>query len=142
MKQIIRNVALRGREGAFDVALEDDRIAAVEPRIEAAADAEHDGGGGLLVPGLVNAHQHLDKCMLGDVMRQNESQTLQEAIEITWDFKRNYTVEEIADRAVAGDRGRDRQRHHGDARLRRRRHDRRARARCRACSSSSAASRA
>jgi cytosine/creatinine deaminase len=99
VKQIIRNVRLRGREGAFDVALEDDRIAAVEPRIEADADREHDGGGGLLVPGLVNAHQHLDKCMLGDVMRQNESQTLQEAIEITWDFKRTYTVDEIVARA-------------------------------------------
>jgi cytosine/creatinine deaminase len=99
VKQIIRNVRLRGREGAFDVALEDDRVAAVEPRIDAEADREHDGGGGLLVPGFVNAHQHLDKCMLGDVMRQNESQTLQEAIEITWDFKRNYTVEEIVERA-------------------------------------------
>jgi cytosine/creatinine deaminase len=99
LKQIIRDVRLRGRDGSFDVALEDDRIAAVEPRIEAQADAEHDGRGGLLVPGLVNAHQHLDKCMLGDVMRQNESQTLQEAIEITWDHKRNYTPEEIADRA-------------------------------------------
>ena len=99
MKQIIRNVRLRGREGSFDVALEDDRIAAVEQSIEASADVEHDGGGGLLVPGLINAHQHLDKCMLGDVMRQNESQTLQEAIEITWDHKRSYTVQEIADRA-------------------------------------------
>jgi cytosine deaminase len=100
LKQIIRDVRLRGRDGSFDVAIEDDRIAAVEPRIEAPADAEHDGGGGLLIPGLINAHQHLDKCMLGDVMRQNESQTLQEAVEITWDHKRNYTPEEIADRAA------------------------------------------
>ena len=99
MMQIIRNARLRGREGTFDVALEDDRIAAVEPSIDSDADREHDAEGGLLVAGLVNAHQHLDKCMLGDVMRQNESQTLQEAIEITWDHKRNYTVEEIADRA-------------------------------------------
>ena len=99
MKQIIRNVRLRGREGSFDVALDGEAIAAVEPSIQDSTDAEHDGGGGLLVPGFVNAHQHLDKCMLGDVMRQNESQTLQEAIEITWDHKRSYTVEEIADRA-------------------------------------------
>jgi cytosine deaminase len=99
LSHVIRNVRLRGREGTFDIAIDGETIAAVEPQIDGAAGDEHDGGGGLLVPGFVNAHQHLDKCMLGDVMRQNESQTLQEAIEITWDHKRNYTSEEIADRA-------------------------------------------
>ena len=39
--QIIRNARLRGREGTFDVALEDDRIAAVEPSIDSDADREH-----------------------------------------------------------------------------------------------------
>jgi cytosine deaminase len=100
MMQIIRNVRLRGRDGAFDVAIDGDRVAAVEPQVDADADQELEGGGGLLVPGFVNAHQHLDKCMLGEVMRPNESQTLQEAIYITWDHKRAYTVEEIADRAA------------------------------------------
>ncbi|HEY4278541.1 MAG TPA: amidohydrolase family protein [Conexibacter sp.] len=100
MRQLIRNVRLRGGAGTVDVALDGDTIAAVEPEIHwAEAGREHDGGGGLLVPGFVNAHQHLDKCMLGDVMRQNESQSLQEAIEITWDHKRDYTSREIADRA-------------------------------------------
>lgn len=98
--EIIRNVRLRGREGIFDVALEDERIAGVEPAIEASADTEYEGAGNLLLPGLVNAHQHLDKCMLGDVMRPNRSQTLQEAIYITWDHKRSYTVEEIGSRAI------------------------------------------
>jgi cytosine deaminase len=99
VRQIIRNVRLRGCDGSFDVAIEDERIAAVEPRVDAGADTEYEGGGRLLVPGFVNAHQHLDKCMLGAVMRPNESQTLQEAIYITWDHKRSYTVDEIVDRA-------------------------------------------
>jgi cytosine deaminase len=99
VNQIIRNVRLRGREEAVDVALEGERIAAVEPRIEATSDREYEGGGRLLVPGFVNAHQHLDKCMLGEIMRPNVSQTLQEAIEITWDHKRSYSATEIADRA-------------------------------------------
>jgi cytosine deaminase len=98
--QIIRNVRLRGRDGTFDVALEDDRIAAVEDSVAGPAEHEHDGGGNLLLPGFVNAHQHLDKCMLGEVMRPNRSQTLQEAIEITWDHKRSYTTEEILARAA------------------------------------------
>lgn len=98
--KLIRNVRLRGREGAFDVAIEGERIAAVEPAIDASPEEEYDGGGKLLLPGLINAHQHLDKCMLGSVMRPNRSQTLQEAIYITWDHKRSYTVEEIVARAT------------------------------------------
>jgi cytosine/creatinine deaminase len=97
---IIRNVRLRGREGTCDVAIEGERIAAVETSIDASAEREYDGLGNLLLPGLVNAHQHLDKTMLGDVMRPNRTQTLQEAIQITWDHKRSYTTEEIAARAV------------------------------------------
>lgn len=100
MKQVIRNVRLRGRDGNFDVAIEGESIAAVEPEYEGAADREYDGEERLLVPGFVNAHMHLDKCRLGEVMRPNASQTLQEAIYITWDHKRTYSVEEIADRAT------------------------------------------
>jgi len=99
MKQVIRDVRLRGREGGFDVAIDGELISAVEPGYAGPAEREYAGEGRLLVPGLVNAHMHLDKCMLGAVMRPNESQTLQEAIYITWDHKRSYTVEEIADRA-------------------------------------------
>lgn len=98
--KLIRNVRLRGREGCFDLAIEGERIAAVEPGIEAQAEEEYDGGGNLLLPGFVNAHQHLDKCMLGSVMRPNRSQTLQEAIYITWDHKRSYSAEEIVSRAA------------------------------------------
>lgn len=90
---------LRGRDGTWDVAIDGETIAAVEQRVDAEAEREFDGSGCLLVPGFVNCHVHLDKCMLGDVMRPNESQTLQEAIYITWDHKRNYTPGEIADRA-------------------------------------------
>ncbi|MDX6723979.1 MAG: cytosine/creatinine deaminase, partial [Solirubrobacteraceae bacterium] len=99
MRQVIRNVRVRGREGTVDVAIDDELIAAVEPGIEASADREYDGEGRLLLPGFVNAHHHLDKTMLGDVMRPNVSQTLREAVDITLDHKRNYTPEEIADRA-------------------------------------------
>src|SRR5262249_31550858 len=98
--EVIRNVRLRGRDGQFDVAIEGDLIAAVEPSLDVSAQREHDGQGNLLLPGLVNAHQHLEKTMLGAVMRPNRSQTLQEAIQMRWDHKRSYTVEEIGARAV------------------------------------------
>jgi cytosine/creatinine deaminase len=100
MRQIIRGARLRGRDGTWDVAIDGDRIAAVEKAIAGAGEREYDGAGCLLAPGLVDGHLHLDKCMLGDVMRPNESQTLQEAIYVTWDHKRAYTPDEIADRAA------------------------------------------
>jgi cytosine deaminase len=99
MKQVIRDVRLRGRDDIVDVVIEGDSIAALEPSYEGAVDREYEGERRLLVPGFVNAHQHLDKTRLGDVMRPNESQTLQEAIYITWDHKRSYTAEEIVERA-------------------------------------------
>ncbi len=101
MKQVIRNVRLRDRDGTFDVVLDGEAIDAVEPSYDGSAELEHEGEGSLLVPGLVNAHQHLDKSRLGEVMRPNESHSFMEAIEITIEHKRSYTVEEIADRAGA-----------------------------------------
>jgi cytosine deaminase len=98
--EIIRNVRLRGREETGDIAIEGELIVAVETSLELSAEREYDGQGKLLLPGFVNVHQHLDKTMLGDVMRPNRSQTLQEAIYITWDHKRSYTIEEIVARAI------------------------------------------
>jgi cytosine/creatinine deaminase len=98
--RVIRGARLRGRDGLWDVAIEGEKIAAVEPKVDVDASEELDAEGRLLAPAFVDAHVHLDKCMLGDVMRPNESQTLQEAIQITWDHKRDYTPEEIAGRAA------------------------------------------
>ncbi len=52
------------------------------------------------MPGFFNLHFHADKCLLGEIMRPNQSGTLPEAIEITNDFKRNYDPAEVAARAV------------------------------------------
>jgi cytosine deaminase len=100
MDTVIRNAAIRGRDGTWDVGVEGEAIAAVDRSIDGSAEREINAEGCLLSPGFVNAHVHLDKCMLGEVMRPNESQTLQEAIRITWDHKRSYSVDEIADRAA------------------------------------------
>ena len=49
--------------------------------------------------GFVEPHIHLDKALISERAPVNVSGTLTEAIEILWEIKRNYTVEEIADRA-------------------------------------------
>ena len=99
MDTVIREVNVRARDGLVDIGFEGERIVAVEPNIERGDAREFDGGGGLALPGFVNCHMHLDKCMIGNVMRPNRSQTLQEAVEITWDHKRTYDPDEIVARA-------------------------------------------
>jgi cytosine deaminase len=58
-----------------------------------------DAEGRMAVPGFVEPHIHLDKALISERAPVNVSGTLTEAIEILWEIKRNYTAEEIADRA-------------------------------------------
>src|SRR5882757_4799579 len=58
-----------------------------------------DAEGRMAVAGFVEPHIHLDKALISERAPVNVSGTLTEAIEILWEIKRNYTVDEIADRA-------------------------------------------
>ncbi len=74
------------------------RILDVAPGIETPSDAKAvDLGGALVVPGFVDAHQHLDKT---GVVAPNPSGTLQGAREAFAAFVRTATPEDIASRAV------------------------------------------
>lgn len=99
MDLIIRNAKLRHREGTVDIGVEGERIEAIRDHIEEQADTEIDAEGDLTTTSFVNPHMHVDKCLMASTMRQNESQTLQEAILITWEFKRSYETEDIVARA-------------------------------------------
>jgi cytosine deaminase len=101
MDLIVRRARRRGDPALCDIGIENGTIAAVAPAIAGRAGREIDAGGRLVTPPFVNPHVHLDKALLGAVMRPNVSQTLQEAIEITWDFKRAYTEKDIVERAGA-----------------------------------------
>jgi len=57
-------------------------------------------GGRVVTPGLVESHIHLDKALLSDRTPSVEG-TLQEAIRITGEAKRRFTVEDIRARARA-----------------------------------------
>ena len=100
MDIIIRNAKLRDRKDSVDIGVTKDRITAVDSKLAAKAAKEVDAGGSLVLPGMFNLHFHADKCLLGEIMRPNQSGTLPEAIEITNDFKRNYDPDEVASRAT------------------------------------------
>ena len=99
MDLIVRGARLAGRPGSWDIGIEGERIAAVAERIDRQAPEEIDAQGRLAAPTYVNGHVHLDKCNLGDVMRPNRTNSFQECLEITWEHKRRYTVDDILARA-------------------------------------------
>jgi len=61
---LIRNVRPMGGP-AVDLLVQDGRIARWAPGLDAPGTAVEDGGGAILAPGLVEAHTHLDKTLLG-----------------------------------------------------------------------------
>ncbi|MFQ5913250.1 MAG: amidohydrolase family protein [Nitrospinota bacterium] len=99
MDLLIRNALLRGAASTVDIAISGGRIERVRRRISGRARRVIDARGGLTTPAFVNAHTHLDKCMLGE-LKPNVSGTFDEAIRNTLYFRKRYTVAEIAKRAA------------------------------------------
>jgi len=99
MDLIIRNAHLRGREGTWDIGIRGNHISAVMTQIPELALSEVDAAGNLVLPTYVNGHIHLDKCHLQDIMRPNKDYTFSECLELTWEHKARYTVEDILERA-------------------------------------------
>jgi cytosine deaminase len=96
---LIRNLRPWGETKTIDLAAVGGRFVAPAPDL--AAKRVIDASGRLAVPGFVEPHIHLDKVMINRDVRPNRSGTLAEAIEIIWEKKRRYTVEDIVERAGA-----------------------------------------
>jgi cytosine deaminase len=96
---LIRNLRPWGEAGTIDLAAVGGRFVAPSPDLKVRRVI--DAGGRLAVPGFVEPHIHLDKAMINRDVRPNRSGTLAEAIEIIWEKKRLYTVEDIVGRAGA-----------------------------------------
>jgi cytosine/creatinine deaminase len=94
---IVRNARPWGETGTRDLAVVGTRFAAVVAGMT--ADRTIDAAGRLAVPGFIEPHIHLDKVLIVDSLRPNVSGTLTEAIEIIWERKRRYQVDEVAERA-------------------------------------------
>lgn len=99
MDIVIRGARVLDRAGIWDIGIRDGEISAISEEIDEKGTEEADARGDLVAPTYVNGHVHLDKCNLGDVMRANVTHSFQESLEITWDHKRSYTVDDIVERA-------------------------------------------
>src|ERR1700712_3181383 len=97
---LVKNVALWGTEGLCDLGIANGRFLSLgEGAASSKAILTLDAEGRMAFPGFVEPHIHLDKALISERAPVNISGTLTEAIEILWNIKRNYSVEEIADRA-------------------------------------------
>ncbi len=97
---IIRNARLSDRAGEpLDIGIANGRIVALERRL--AADApEHDAGGCLCCPGLIETHIHLDKSRIIERCAPQPRATLSPVKGVT-QLKKDMTVEDIYSRAAA-----------------------------------------
>lgn len=96
---VVHRARLAAKSGLWDIGVRGGTIVAIEHRIPGDARQVIEAEGRLAAPTYVNGHVHLDKCNLGDVMRPNKTNSFQECLEITWEHKRTYTVEDIIERA-------------------------------------------
>ena len=96
---------LRGWDVPVDVRVEDGRIAAVGPGLEAPRGARTlDVGARPVLPGLVEPHLHLDKALLDEREPADPAQhaaegTLARAVSVTAELKEGFTVDDVLDRA-------------------------------------------
>lgn len=102
MNLLITNAVLLDGDRPVSVWCEDDRVSGVTDDPSGVPDAQFertiDLEGRLLLPAFVNPHLHPDKSLLGDKLPRAGG-SLEEAVEFTWKFKEEGTVEEIAERS-------------------------------------------
>lgn len=97
MDLVIRQAALPEKEGQWDVAIEQGRIAAITSQFNGRGKEEINADGDLLSPAFVDAHMHLDKSLVGEQLPYFPTDSLLERIElarkIQWEMAKQTAVE-------------------------------------------------
>ena len=100
---VIRNARL-GDAGSgdptVDIGVQDGRIVAIATAL-ATDGPEHDAGGKLVSPGLIESHFHLDKAMIVDRVPLQPNRMVRDHMERTASIKHTFTLEDIYARAQA-----------------------------------------
>jgi cytosine deaminase len=99
MDLLIKNSTLTNKNELQDILIDDGKIVKISESNEQEAKRTIKAEGNIVASAFIEPHIHLDKIFISDVVRPNESGTLQEAIEIIWEKKKKYTLEDIVDRA-------------------------------------------
>jgi cytosine deaminase len=101
---IIKNAripnAARDDASTFDIGVREGIIVAIEPTLSAEA-PEHDAGGKLVSPGLIESHFHLDKAMIVDRVPVQPNRMVRDHMKRTASIKHTFTPDDIYARAKA-----------------------------------------
>jgi cytosine deaminase len=95
MDLVIRNASMVGLAGLIDIGVTGERIARMSPALRDRAEVEIDAAGGLVTPGLVEPHVHLDAVLTEGEPRANRSGSLFEGIEIWGERVKHLTREDV-----------------------------------------------
>ncbi|WP_334189948.1 amidohydrolase family protein [Noviherbaspirillum sp.] len=98
---ILRNCTLPDGRTAIDIGIQNGRIAAVQPALQAAAADTIDAAGMLATPPFVDAHFHMDSALSYGLPRVNKSGTLLEGITLWGELKPLLMQEALVERAMA-----------------------------------------
>lgn len=101
MDLIIRNARPIGIEFdvPVDIAIEGGQIRKIAPDLDIRAEREINVENRLVSPPFIEPHIHLDKTQIAGDISPNRSGTLLGGIEVIWERKRMYTVDDIVERA-------------------------------------------
>lgn len=94
----ITQARLLDKPGFWQIGITGNQIIAIAPSIEASANTNLDAHQSLVIPGLVDAHMHLDKALIFD-RTPAITGTFNEAMQTTLEMKRHFTLEDIQNRA-------------------------------------------
>jgi len=94
---VVKNARLRGQNKTVDIEVKDGIITKISKGIKKKTKTI-DAQGNLVTPTFIDPHLHLDKALIREVVRANQSGTLAESIEIIWNKKKNYTISDIVER--------------------------------------------
>ncbi|HXJ81883.1 MAG TPA: amidohydrolase family protein, partial [Candidatus Methylomirabilis sp.] len=95
MDLVIRNASVGGAVGLVDIGVQGERVTRIVRGLGERGEVEIDAAGGLVTPGLVEPHVHLDAVLTEGEPRPNRSGSLFEGIEIWGERVRSVTREDV-----------------------------------------------
>lgn len=97
---MIKQAALRGQDGLWDIWLKDGKIAKIAQNIEAEGEQVIEADGNLVIPPFIEPHIHLDSTLTAGDPNWNLSGTLFEGIQRWSERKEKLTHEDVKERAT------------------------------------------
>lgn len=103
---VVRDGRLAGREGTVDLVVEDGTIAEIGSTVSDISGSEtaYDADGGLLSPGFVDCHMHLDMAYAAEFRGLNWNETARDVERFHELMNEYYADRSVADLAVAAER--------------------------------------